>query len=67
MLPKEKDRRYTMGDSLGGEVLGHALGWAAARLSGVLENVLKADMPRTGSNEGSMNLKQKDGKMSEDE
>lgn len=46
--PKEKDRRYTMGDSLGGEVFGHALGWAASRLSGALEGVLKAEaVPRT--------------------
>lgn len=46
--PKEKDRRYTMGDSLGGEVFGHALGWAASRLSGALEGVLNAEkLPRT--------------------
>eukprot|EP00435_Cladocopium_sp_Y103_P007403 s5001_g2.t1 len=38
-----------MGDSLGGEVFGHALGWAASRLSGALEGVLKAEraVPRT--------------------
>lgn len=47
--PKEKDRRYTMGDSLGGEVFGHALGWAASRLSGALEGVLTVEraVPRT--------------------
>ncbi|CAJ1352059.1 unnamed protein product [Effrenium voratum] len=36
----EKDRRYTMGESLGGDVFGHAIGWAAARLSGAIEGVL---------------------------
>ncbi|CAK9098941.1 unnamed protein product [Durusdinium trenchii] len=45
----EKDHRYSMGDSMGGEVLGHALGWAASRLSGAIGGVLSAEKspPRT--------------------
>ena len=43
-----QDRRYTIGESLGGEVFGHAIGWAASRLSGALEGVL-GEGPRHGT------------------
>ncbi|OLQ06861.1 TBC1 domain family member 5-like B [Symbiodinium microadriaticum] len=36
---RPKDRRYTMGESLGGDVVGQALGWAASRLSGAFDGV----------------------------
>eukprot|EP00439_Symbiodinium_sp_Y106_P046255 s513_g5.t2 len=38
-LARPKDRRYTMGESLGGDVVGQALGWAASRLSGAFDGV----------------------------
>eukprot|EP00931_Biecheleriopsis_adriatica_P105189 TRINITY_DN79759_c0_g1_i1.p1 TRINITY_DN79759_c0_g1~~TRINITY_DN79759_c0_g1_i1.p1 ORF type:complete len:773 (+),score=152.75 TRINITY_DN79759_c0_g1_i1:37-2319(+) len=47
-----KDHRYSLGESLGSQVFGKALGWAASQLSGAVDSVLASGHRESSAAEG---------------